>query len=180
MEELLEINRALKMKKEDIYKVNQHISTLENALTRAHADYKKRYEEHDPTLKELRREISSLNGKRIDAMNLLKSHETERTELEEKILEKEIERDNQTIIPSANIVRMAARINPAQESTKHQRSTENPLRRLTAQGPFYTKFDKLIRGFAGEPDALRRRDSLTGGKRKRKTKKQKKTLKRTS
>ena len=175
--ELLEIDRALKMKKEDIYKVNQHISTLENALTRAHADYKKRYEEHDPTLKELRREISSLNGKRIDAMNLLKSHETERTELEEKILEKEIERDNQTTIPSTNIVRMSARNNPAQESAKHPRSTENPLRRLAAHGPFYTKFDKLISGFAGEPDALRRRDS---GGRKRKTKKQKKTLKRTS
>lgn len=170
--ELLEIDRALKMKKEDIYKVNQYISTLENALTRAHTDYKKRYEEHDPTLKELRREISSLNGKRIDAIKLLKSHETERTELEERILEKEIERDNQTTIPSTNIVRMSA-----QESAKHPRSTENPLRRLTAHGPFYTKFDKLISGFAGEPDALRRRDS---GGRKRKTKKQKKTLKRTS
>lgn len=63
---------------------------------------------------------------------------------------------------------MAARSNSVQESAKYPRSTENILRRLAAHGPFYTKFDKLISGFAGEPDALRRRDSLTGGKRKRK------------
>ena len=68
---------------------------------------------------------------------------------------------------SANLFRMAARSNPSQESAKHQRSTENPLRRLTAQGPFYTKFDKLITGFADVPGALqRRRDS--GGRKTRK------------
>ena len=76
------------------------------------------------------------------------------------------QKDKRTI-SSANLFRMAARNNPSQESAKHQRSTENSLRRLTAHGPFYTKFDELITGFADEPGALqRRRDS--GGRKTRK------------